>query len=291
LLEGAPVVPPAERPGSALISVAPGYFEALGWPVLAGRTFTAADGPSAPPVAIVNACFARRLFAGRDPVGRGVRWNDQAPWTTVVGVVGDVRHVGLERDPEPELFLPFAQRPTSGLALAARTFIDPAALAAAVRGEIKALDRELPVFDLATMEERLARQTAPRRFELLLIGSFAATALVLAALGVYGVVAYTVSQGAREIGLRIALGAEPAQIRRAVVRRGLLLAACGVVPGLAGGYALTRFIASALYGVSPRDGATFGTATAVILGVSTLASWLPARRAARIDPVQALRTE
>jgi putative ABC transport system permease protein len=280
--------------GCAVLAVTPDYFATLGMPLLTGRSFEDADGPETPIVAIVNRAFARKFYGGGNPIGRhlrGVMNPKPRPWATVVGMVGDVRHMGPEKEPEPELYLPFVQLPSGVMGLAIQSHRAPELLTEAVRREIHAIDPDLPVFDVTTMEGRLAKATGSQRLELALVGFFAALAVVLAALGVYGVIAYAVSQGTREIGVRLALGAAPGVVQRTVVVRGLKLGMAGVVLGLAGGYGLTTYLSTLLYDTGTHDIVTFVGAGVALLAMAVMASYLPARRAARVDPMAALRCE
>jgi len=290
----APAAAPAERPSAATMSVTPAYFATFGIPVLAGRGVEEADGPGAPLVAVVNRAFARRFYGAVNPVGHHLRFGgtpDPQPWITIAGVAGDVRHMGPDHEVEPELYFPFAQQPLGLVGLAVRCSAAPEMLSAALRREILALDSDLAIFNLSTMSNRLSKATGPQRLELALVGFFALLATVLAALGVYGVIAYAVSQSTREIGVRLALGAAPGAVQRAVVGRGLKLGLTGVALGLAAGYALTTLMASLLFQTEAHDTFTFTGAGAVLLAVVLLASYWPARRAARVDPMVALRWE
>ena len=292
--EGRPDPPRGRGPNAAILAVSPEYFSTLGIPLLAGRGFEAADRSGALPVALVNGAFAHRFFPGQDPIGKHLRIgaaDASQPWMTIVGVAGDVHHQGPERPPEPEVFVSYAQQPLQTAALAIRSAVRPEALTSAVRREIHALDPDLPVFDIATMDDRLARSTAPQRLELWLVGFFALLATALAALGVYGVMAYAVRQGTHEIGVRLALGAAPGRVERQVVGRGMRLGLAGVTLGLAGGFGLTRYLATLLFETGSHDAATFAGASFVLLAMAVLASYLPARRAARVDPIAALRSE
>jgi putative ABC transport system permease protein len=288
-VEGQPALPPGESPATAVMTVTPDYFAAVGAPLLAGRAFGDVE-PA--PAAIVNRSFATRYFAGQDPVGKRLQLGnlgDVAPWMTIVGVVADTRQSGPRQRPEPEVFRPYSQEPTTGVGLIVRTAGRPEGLIAGLRAQVRQLDPELPLFDVATMEDRVAHATASQRLELGLVGFFAAVALALAGIGVYGAIAYAVGQSTQEIGLRLALGAPPAAVQRTVVGRGMRMGAAGVALGLAGGYALTDYLRTLLFETREHDLATFAGAAAVLLGIALLASYLPARRAARVDPVVVLR--
>jgi predicted permease len=286
--------PPNGRPSSAILMATPDYFATLHIPLIAGRGVEEADVPTAPPVALVNRAFARQYYAGGNPVGRHLQLGvdpEPRPWVTVVGMVGDVRHQGPEGEPEPEVYLPFAQHPAGVMGLAIRSYEAPEALTSALRKEIHAIDPDLPIFDVSTMDSRLAKATASQRLELALLGFFAVLATVLAALGVYGVIAYAVSQGTREIGVRLALGAAPGAVERTVVGRGLRLGIAGVALGMAGGYALTTWLATLLYETRTHDPLTFAVAGGVLLAMAVMASYFPARRVSKVDPMTALRCE
>ncbi|MBV9675872.1 MAG: ABC transporter permease [Acidobacteriaceae bacterium] len=292
VLDGQPVPPPGARPMVPVIAITPAYFRTLRVPFLVGREFTASDRLGAPLVAIVNQSFVQRFFPNADPIGRRVRWGaDGSPWATVVGIATDIRHRGQDIDPIPELFVPFFQFPHSGLALAIRTTIPPNSLISAVRKEFARVDRQLPITDLQSMNDRISQHAERRRLELMIIGGFAALAFFLAVAGVYGVMAYVVTKRTREFGVRLALGAEPSDITRNVVTRGIWLTLCGLLPGLTASYFLTRYLSSLLYKVNVHDFAIFSTASGVLFLAAGLASYFPARRASRTDPVSALRWE
>jgi putative ABC transport system permease protein len=285
---------PNGRPSAAILIVSPDYFATLGTPLVAGRGVADSDGPGGPRVAIVNGAFARRFYAGENPLGRHFRLGADSiprPWITVVGMVADVHHTGPEHEPDPEVYLPFAQDPTGLMGLAIRSSAAPEALTAAVRRAINEIDPDLPVFNVSTMADRLAKATAYQRLESALVGFFAVLATALAAMGVYGVIAYAVNQGTREIGVRLALGAAPGAVQRTVVARGLKLGIAGVALGLAAGYGLTTFLATLLYDTGAHDLLTYAGAGGALLSTAVLASYWPARRAARVDPVIALRCE
>ena len=285
---------PAEDPSVERYSVTPDYFRAMGIPLLRGRAFTAEDRADSPSVMIVSESTAKTLFAGRDPIGERVRigGHEKGPWHTIVGVAGDVRHVDVALAPTPQMYLPQSQVTDGMLTLVvlART-TEPASLTASIRNEVRAVDAGAPIFDVASMNERVARSAAPRRFVMRLLGAFALAALALAALGLYGVVAHSVGQRTREIGIRMALGATPRDIARLVLVGGSGMIAAGLAAGLLGAFGATRFLAAILYEVQPGDPASLVAAAAVLAAAAFAAHWFPARRAARIDPMKALRTE
>jgi putative ABC transport system permease protein len=275
-------------------AVTPDYFRVMGVPLVRGRAFTAQDGPNAAPVAIVNANFARRFWPNVDPVGRRFKFGgpqSQAPWMTVVGVVADMRRTGFDAPVRYETFLPLAQSGDGALTLVVRTAGEPAAVSSAARAAVRSVDPDQAVFEMRTMDQLLGEQTAQRRFSMTLLGTFAALALLLGVVGVYGVTSYVVAQRSREVGLRVALGAPPAQLVRMVVRQGMTVAAVGIGLGLAGALGVARLMTRLLYQVSPADAATLVGATAVLALATLLANWIPARRAARVDPLVALRSD
>ncbi len=278
---------PETRDAVCPTSASEGYFEALRIPLLAGRTFDARDTSDSPRVAIINQSLARVLFKDRDPVGRRVATG--AGLVTVVGLVGDIRHTSLEERVFPELFRPYTQAPTPWMTLAVRSTLPPGAIAEAVRKAVRAVDPAQPVFNAAPLPERVARTAAQRRARALMTGVFAAIALLIAAVGVYGVMAYSVTRRTHEIGVRLALGARPKNVRWMVVGEGLRMAAIGLLVGLAGALVLTRALRTFLFGVTATDGATFVFACLVLTGAAFLASYFPARRATRVDPLVALR--
>ena len=276
----------------------PGYFPAMGIRLKAGRFFTEQDRTPADKdnVVIVNETFARTFWPdGRNPVGARIRMggspNSKNPWLTVVGWVEDVKHYGLEREMRPGVYVPFAASPQSGLTMALRTTGDPAGLAAPSRAIVQELDPELPTFDVRTMEARLAGSMTLRAVYSWMLGVFAAMALLLALGGTYGVTSYLVSQRTREIGIRVALGARRTDISRAVLQGSLVVVCVGVVIGLGAAIGAGRWLASLLFGVPPYDVLVVSTATAALVATALLANWLPARRAARVDPMISLRTE
>jgi putative ABC transport system permease protein len=239
---------------------------------------------------VTNEAFVRRYFPGEDAIGKRMRLGINN-WWTIIGVVGDTKQAGLAAPVEPELFLPLEDITDSNINLALRTRNDPMAMVAAVRAVVDDLDRDLPIFDIEPLSRLLARQVASQRFDAALLSAFAAFALLLAALGIYGVMTYAVGQRTHEIGVRMALGAAPPDILNMLIARGLALALAGLALGLAASLILTHFLRSLLYGIQPTDLATFLGVTTTLLVVVFLASWLPARRAMRVDPMVALRYE
>jgi len=272
-------------------AVTPDYFAALGVPLHLGRTFSTRDSAHAPPVAIINDEFARQKLAHRNPIGRRIGIEDSKETFEIVGVVGSLKSGGLQEPSPPQIYGPMAQRPVSVLTAVLRTAGDPAALGRTVQRQILAVDPDVPAYRLRTGDRLLGRSLARRRLLMTLISSFAAIALVLALLGLYGVLAYGVAQRTREIGIRMALGATARQVLSGVVQQGMIIASLGVVAGLAGALAITRVLKDALYNVSPLDAGVLLIAPAALLLVALLACAIPARRAARIDPVLALRHE
>jgi predicted permease len=273
--------------------VTPGYFGAMAIPLRSGRVIEESDNAGGEPVVVINEALAAQFFPGTDPVGRElVIGISEMIHLRVIGVVGDVRQFGLGSAPVPEFYLPQAGGPSGpGLTFVLRTAVPPATLIAAVRDAIREIDPEQPLARLEPLTAVLAGSTAGPRFRTGLLGGFAALALLLAALGVYGVMAYAVAQRRRELGIRLALGARPDVLVGRVVGQGMALAAAGVGLGLAGALGATRVLQSVLYGVGPRDGASFLVTAIVITAVVAAASWIPARRAARVDPLIALRDE
>ena len=270
------------------------YFEAMGIPLRRGRFFNEQDDASKPGVVLVDEYMAEQVWPGQDPIGKRIhiveRKSDD-PWQTVVGVVGRVKQDTLDSDPRIAFYLPQTQHPTRAMTVALRSGHDPAGVLSAVKNELRKLDADLPMYYIRTMQQRVDESLARRRFSMLLLAVFAGVALALATIGIYGVMAYLVNQGTREIGIRVALGATRRNIVSLVVRQGMALALSGVAIGLAGAFMLTRLIRSLLFGVEATDPVTF-VGIALLLGlVALLASYIPARRASRVDPLVALRYE
>jgi predicted permease len=279
--------------GTGIRTVHPGYFPALGIPLLKGRGFTDRDNPSSEPVLVVNDVFAREHLRGLDPVGQRVRFgrDESEKPHVIVGVTGSTRHASLDGAAGPEVYRPLQQQPPATLVLAIRAAADPRALISLIPSTIHQIDPDLPVQHVRTMDEMIARTVADRRFYLTLMTTFSGLALTLALLGVYGVMSYTVGQRTREIGIRMALGAAPQQVQRLVLRSALILVGTGLVLGLAGAAFTSNVLRSLLFGVTSRDPVTIGSVTAALGLLSVVAAYLPARRARRLDPVTALRCE
>jgi putative ABC transport system permease protein len=291
LIRGRPVSSPSDAPILWFRIVNPRYFQAMQIPLRKGRLFTEQDSAGAPRVLIVNETLARRYWPNDDAIGKQVGSGAPDRWMQVVGVVGDVRHMSLAQAPDAEICFPFAQSPQPAMSLALRTSSEPLRFAPALRQAVLELDREQPVSRVAAMEQTLAGSLAAQRFSTVLLGIFAVVALVLAAIGIYGVISFSVTRRTHEIGIRMALGARRADVLRMVVLEGTLLALMGVSIGLAAAFALTRLIGSLLYGVKATDPLVFSAISLLLIAVAALASYLPARRAARVDPMVALRYE
>jgi putative ABC transport system permease protein len=285
-------MPAGLRPDIPHDVVSTGYFRTLGIPLLAGRSFNELDRPSTVPVAIVNEAFVRQYFPGQNPVGKHVgRRTSPGVWGEIVGVVGNVRQLGPSQNASPEVYTAYQQEPEGDVNLALRMEVDPLALVAPVKAAVQAVDPAQPVYDIATMDQRLSESMAPQRFNALLVGVFALAALGLAGVGIFGVLAYSVARRTSEIGVRVALGASRAQVMRLVVGEGLRLCGLGVVLGLGGSIPLTRLLRGVLFGVGPSDPVTLAAASAALVLVVVLACYIPARRALLVDPMSALRHE
>jgi putative ABC transport system permease protein len=288
-VEGRPAPPPGQQDEASYRPVSPGYFRTLGVPFRRGREFGRFDGPGAPPVAVVNEAFAARHFPGEDPVGRRIVVF-RVP-REIVGVAGDERFEGIEAGPAPAMYLPIDQNPQPSVTVAIRTAGGPLSAAPALRAALRATDPTLALFEVETAEGSLEGSLRQRRFVLVLLGGFAAVALLLAAVGTYGVVSFAVGERTREVGVRVALGARPAHVFGLVVRQGMTLAGVAVGLGVLGALALGRVMENLLFGVGARDPLTLATVAAGLLLTAFAASALPALRATRVDPVRALRLE
>ncbi|HEV8204736.1 MAG TPA: ABC transporter permease [Pyrinomonadaceae bacterium] len=293
-VDGDPIPAPGQEIEANIRTVSDDYFKALGVPVLAGRTFDARDIQNGQPVVIIGKTVADRVFAGRDPIGRRLRYSSfEGPGDLVVGVVGDVKITGLDEAIRPVLYYPFRQSSSTFANLVARTDSDPNVLAGAIRNEIRNLEPDAAILNVRTMDDMIAQTPASfmRRFPALVISIFAGVALLLASIGIYGVVSYSVSQQTHYIGVRMALGASPADILKMVLKQGLLLALLGVGIGVLAALGLMRLLSTLLYQVSTNDVTTFATVTGALFVVALLACYLPARRATKVDPLVALRYE
>jgi putative ABC transport system permease protein len=272
--------------------ISPDYFHLMRIRLVKGRTFSDRDVASAQEVVIVNESLARMVFGVHDAIGQHINFGGpSAPWKEVVGVVADAREDALEKEPVPEIFVPYLQQPSFSMAFVLRTESNPQMLAGTVREAVQSIDKNQPLSLTTTMDEVIAKSVAPRRFRMLLLGLFALLALLLAVIGVYGVIAYSSTQRTHEFGVRIALGAHRRDILKLVVWQGFRLALVGIIIGVCGSLVLTRFLSSLLYGVSPHDPLTFSGVAALLMLVALAASYIPARRAMKVDPIVALRYE
>jgi len=281
--------PTDERLSVDYNQVGPGYFATIGIPLVSGREFTRADNETAAPVAIVNETMAARYWAGKNPIGDRLQVKDK--WFEIVGVAKTSRYYSMREMPKPFFYVPLRQKFSVGAALNIRTKLRPETMAAALSRELKAMDANLALYEVISLQEQLDRSTSPQKVAVTLTGVLAGLALVLASIGLYGVMSYTVSQSTRELGLRMALGARTPELFRLVISRGLALTAGGILLGAAAALGLTRLLGYLLYKVSPRDPLAFGSAFLILLIVSLIACLLPAWRATRVDPIVALRYE
>ena len=290
-VKGRPVPPMSEQPDANRHLVSPGYFTTLGIPIRAGRDFNERDSARVPHVVIINETFARRHFPGEDPIGRTLITGMAQLPSEIIGMVADVRSTGLNTPPEADYFLPALQRPETFTNILVRTNLSPAAMAAAVRDALRTVDADLPLLQPQALSTRIAANIADRKLALVLLAGFAALALVLASLGVYSVMAHLVAFRTSEIGIRMALGASPGMVLRMVLGHGRRLTLLGIALGIAGAFLVSRLMQQALFEVDPADPLIYLAVAVMLLLVAEFASWLPARRATRIDPVIALRTE
>jgi putative ABC transport system permease protein len=296
-IEGRQLAPGESSPHGDRWMPSDDYFQTMGIPLVKGRYFDARDTAESPFVAIASEALARKYWPNEDPVGKRITFNripnTQDPqWREVVGVVRHVRNEGLEGESRGQYYVPYAQRPNSPeLFLVVRTDGDPASLAPAVRGAVASVDRDLPIFRVLTMERLVSDSLAQRRFSLFLFGVFAALAMALAVVGLYGVMSYAVAQRTHELGLRMALGAQASDVLKMVVGQGMLLVVVGLAAGLLGAFGLTWLMESLLFEVSPTDPLTYAGIALLLGAVALLASYIPARRATKVDPMVALRYE
>jgi putative ABC transport system permease protein len=295
IIEGQPPLPPGQDNIVVTRMISPKYFETMSIPLLSGRAFTDQDTATTPRVVVISETMARRYWPGEDPIGKRIgtgRIQRPEEWTQVVGVVKDVRQFELAADPKPQMYLPYRQRGFfDARDLVVKTDVDPASLAATVRKTVWEIDKDQPVSNIRTMEEILLDSIARQRFSMLLLAIFAAVALTLAAVGIYGVMSYSVAQRTHEIGIRMALGAQTGAVLKLAVGYGLKLVIAGVAIGLIAAFALTRVMSTLLYGVTATDPATFALISLLLVCVAALASYIPARRATKVDPIIALRYE
>jgi putative ABC transport system permease protein len=293
---------PQHRLVADVRAVTPGFFSTLQIPIVAGRGLQESDRPSAPPVVVVSQAFAKQYYPNENPIGKRVvlGWGRQrsenkadtvSAGGEIVGIAGDIKAYGAREAAPSTIYLPLVQAPLTDMTLLVRCAASPAVVVNGARAAIKEADAELPAFDVKTMDEVVSESVAQPRFYAILLGSFAAIALIIAALGIYGVISYAVSQRTRELGIRIALGAQRERVVRLVIGQGLALTLVGIALGVAGAYVLTRVIATLLFGVTPADPLTFVGVAAIFIAVAFLASYLPARRAAGVDPIIAMRAE
>jgi putative ABC transport system permease protein len=298
-IENRPVANSADQPRAKYRAASANYFVALGIPLVRGRYLDRTDGEKTPGVAVINSTMARRFFPNEDPIGKRIKAGfDNSVWSTIVGIVGDVKHAGLDAETNPEIYYQYQQVPPAlmsfvegTMTLVLRTNTEPTAMVTGVRGVVQMLDGDLAVFNVKTMQELLAGSLAQARFRTLLVVAFAGVALILAAIGLYGVIAYTVTQRTNEIGVRMALGAQKGDVLGLVVGHSARLAAIGVGIGLVAAFALLRVISNLLFRVTAADPVTFAVTAVLILAVSLAASGIPALKAIAVDPLKALRYE
>lgn len=294
MIEGHEPWPPGGEPLAEFRLITPEYLSAMEIPLLKGRPFNDADNDKAPGIALINETMARRFWGGEDPLGKRLRLGrneDNLPYLTIVGIVGDVKHFGLDRQPRPEVYIPHPQYPVPAMTLVVRTVNEPANLAPSVRAQVNALDPDQPVYNVMTLESLLDESVAQPRIYTKLLGAAAVIAVLLAALGIYSVIAYSVNQRRHEIAVRMALGAQPRHLLRMVVLQGMIPALGGVLVGLGLAFTLTRLISTMLFGVSSTDPWTFASISLLLTVVALLASYIPARKVTQIDPVKILRNE
>lgn len=289
-----PIANPAGAPSAFRYGVTPGYIEAVGIPLICGRSITPQDNARSQPIILVNELFGEKIWPGEDPTGKFIQiGGPERPWLMVAGVVGNVRHEGLDEPEKMQVYVPEAQcpDPDSSMILAIRTAGLPKTMGAQAREAIWSVKPNVRITEVQPMDQVIGASISQRRFPMLLLGLFAAAALLLAAVGLYGVIAYAVTQRTMEIGVRMALGAQPGQVLRMVLSHGMCLAGIGVALGVAGSLALGRFIAGLLFQVEASDPLTLSLVALVLIVVALLACWIPARRAALLDPLSALRHE
>ena len=293
VIEGREPPPAGQEPTAYQTVVTTDYFRTLSIPVLNGRAFTRMDGDKSVPVAVVNNTMARRFWPNEDPLGKKItiNWLQKPLTTEIVGVVGDVLHTGLDSSPRPEIFLHLPQAPFGSMTFVIQTQSDPLTLLPSIKSTVWSVNKDQPIYSIRTEEQLISESLGERRFSMFIIGVFAIVSLALAAVGLYGLISISTSQRTQEIGVRIALGAQSSTILKMVLGEGLLLALLGVGIGLVGSFLLTRFLNKMLFGITPTDPFTFALVSTVLIFVALLASYIPARRATRVDPLVALRQE
>jgi putative ABC transport system permease protein len=293
VIHGKPAPPPNQRPAARIISITDGYFATLGMKTLRGRQFTGTDRDGSAKVAIVNEAFVKKAFPNEDPLGKYVElgWSEDGDRRggTVVGVVNDVKQRALDVDAFPTVYLPYTQAPRSSLSIAVKLRDARTAVVPALRAEVTELDPDLPLYNLRPMEEVVASSVATERLYMVLLTSFAAVALLLSAVGLYGVIAYAVSERTQELGVRVALGASTSRITRMILGEGLVMSVAGIAVGLGASAAATQVLAKLLFGIKPGDPVTFLAVSLALVIVALAASFFPARRAAKADPLLAMR--
>jgi len=299
-VEGQPAPPPGQELEAEVRAVSSGFLGAMSIPLLKGRSFISQDDERATKVIIINEAMARRIFGSVEKaVGKRLAFGDsdgegdavETEWREIVGVAGNVLHGGLNKPAEAEMYMPYLQSPSAFMSVVVRTAYEPGNLTAAIRREVAAVDKDQPILEVSTMRQRVSESVAPQRFSASLLMVFALFALLLASVGIYGVIAYSVTQRTHEIGIRMALGAQGRDVLRLVVGQGMVLALTGIGVGLVAAFALTRVLSSLLYGVSATDPVTFVSVALLLVAVALLACYIPARRATKVDPMVALRYE
>jgi putative ABC transport system permease protein len=290
--EGKPTPPPEQQVEYPYEFVSPGFFETLGARMAQGRAFADHDTDGSMPVAVVNETLARMTWPGEDPLGRRLRGGDGAPWVTVVGVVADMRRsMDVKRPVRPEFYFSTLQNARRTQTLIVRTAGDPAAIMPSIRRELQSIDPQLPLFRVTTLNAQLSDTLSQPRFQATLLAGFAAMALILAAIGIYGVTSHAVSQRTQEVGIRMAMGAARRDVRLLILRQHITPALIGITIGLAGAIALSRFLNSLLYGVRAIDPMTYALVSVALITVAVAACWVPASRAMKVDPLVALRAD
>jgi putative ABC transport system permease protein len=288
---GIPDTGPGPGTTANYFRVTPGYLRVMQIPLIRGRLITEQDTATSPPVVLINETMARRFFPDEDAIGKRLDISGPTYLRQIVGIVGDVKQESLKTPTPPQVYEPFARQPRPGFHVVLRSSVNPRGFAETVRHEVRAIDNAQPISQTRLMEDVVARSLTRDRFSVFVLGAFACLALILAAVGLYGVVAYVVTQRTNEIGVRIALGAEPRGIQRLVVVQSLRMVLIGAGLGLSGAFVVTGILRSLLYEVQPRDPMTFAVVTLLLVAVAVAAALIPARRAARVDPVLALRAE